>query len=70
MNYSVSPSMTSPAHLHKISNGKFLDDILLGVACFFVVYIHDNINFCVNVIVLRILARVLLECELSSSWVI
>ena len=49
-NFTVSTSITAPAHLHHISNGNFLIARFIGVD-FFVVSIHANITSCVNVLV-------------------
>ena len=59
----------APDHLHNIYNGNFLDAILLGVA-FFLVSIHDNINSCVNIMFLGLLACVFFLGGSLSSWVI
>ena len=62
--------MTDPAHSHTIFNGNSLDVSFLGVYGVVVVYIHDNITSCVNVLVLQPLDRMLFSGALLSSWVI
>ena len=61
--------MMAPDHYHNIYNGKFIDASLLGVSGDVVVSIYDDINYCVNVLVVRPLDHVLFADGSSSCWV-
>ena len=60
-NSPVSPSMTTPAHSHNNFNGNLLEAGLIGVDSADVVSIQSSMTYCVNVLMVLPVARVLFD---------
>ena len=68
-NSTVYPLILAPVNSQNVFNGNILNARFFGVSGAVVVSIYDDINYCVNVLVVRPLDHVLFADGSSSCWV-